>query len=66
VSAPANLGQVFDEALTAEQWWAEFQANACCPSRIVAARRLCGCGGSAALPVGVSRLLITHNHNEEF
>lgn len=45
------------ETLTAAQWWDEFYANACCPDRVTAARRFCGCGGSAATPTGISRLL---------
>lgn len=53
-----NLAEVFDNALTAEEWWREFHANACCPDSITAARTFCGCGGSAQLPSGVSRLLI--------
>ena len=53
-----NLAEVFEDALTAEEWWAEFNANACCPDSIVAARRLCGCGGSARIPSGISRLLL--------
>ena len=44
--------------MTYEEWWAEFNANACCPDSIIAARRLCGCGGSAELPRGISRLLL--------
>ena len=58
---PTNLGQLFDEALTADEWWAEFNANACCPSPHVAALRLCGCGGSTQFPAGASRLLFTHS-----
>ncbi|QHB37304.1 hypothetical protein I5G58_gp002 [Mycobacterium phage BirdsNest] len=53
-----NLAEVFENALTAEEWWDEFNSNACCPDSIVAARRLCGCGGSAAIPAGISRLLL--------
>ncbi|AGT12997.1 hypothetical protein KAYACHO_93 [Mycobacterium phage KayaCho] len=54
---PANLGETFDHALTWSEWWDEFHANACCPDAIYAARTLCGCGGSAQVPSGVSRLL---------
>lgn len=53
-----NLAEVFEDALTAEEWWAEFRANACCPSASYAARTLCGCGGSAQIPSGISRLLL--------
>lgn len=56
-----NLAEVFEDAMTAEQWWAEFHANACCPTREHAARTMCGCGGSAAIPTGISRLLIGDN-----
>ena len=35
--------------------WDEFQANACCPSSIYAARTFCGCGGSAQLPSWIVR-----------
>lgn len=45
------------EALTATQWWDRFEANSCCSDRVVAARNFCGCGGSAAEPTGISRLL---------
>ena len=45
------------DALTREEWWAEWASNACCPSSWVAAQRLCGCGGSAAAPTGISHLL---------
>ena len=45
------------DALTAEEWWAEWESNACCPSSWVARQRDCGCGGSAAAPTGISRLL---------
>lgn len=60
-----NLAEVFDHALTAEEWWDEWRANACCPDATTAARRLCGCRGSGAVPTGISRLLL-HNHDEEF
>lgn len=50
-----------ENTMTYEEWWDEFRANACCPDPITAARRLCGCGGSAAVPNGISRLLITEN-----
>ncbi len=46
-----------DQALPFDEWWDEFNANACCPDAVTAARRLCGCGGSASLPYGISRLL---------
>ncbi|ACF34058.1 hypothetical protein SEA_NEOS5_98 [Mycobacterium phage Neos5] len=52
-----NLGAVFDDALTADEWWDEFNANACCPDSVTAAARLCGCGGSGRIPTGISRLL---------
>ncbi|UXE04465.1 hypothetical protein SEA_FUNSIZED_94 [Mycobacterium phage Funsized] len=55
-----NLADVFDNAMTADEWWAEFHANACCPDATTAARRMCGCRGSAQIPAGLSRLL--HNH----
>ncbi|QHB37838.1 hypothetical protein I5G63_gp098 [Mycobacterium phage Imvubu] len=57
MARPANLGQAFAEAMTREEWWDEFHANACCPSPEYAARTLCGCGGSARIPTGISRLL---------
>ena len=47
----------FENCRTAEEWWDEFYANACCPNSSVAAARLCGCGGSAGVPTGISRLL---------
>ena len=53
-----------DSTLTAEQWWAEFYSNACCSSRAVAARWDCGCGGSAEVPMTISRLLMK-GHDEE-
>lgn len=56
-----NLAETFADALTYEEWWAEFDANACCPNPQYAARTLCGCGGSAAIPTGISRLLIGDN-----
>jgi len=52
-----NLGEVFDDALTADEWWDEFNTNACCPDSVTAAARLCGCGGSGRIPTGISRLL---------
>lgn len=48
-----------EDTMTYEEWWAEFNANACCPDAATAAHRLCGCGGSAAVPAGISRLLLT-------
>ena len=57
-----SAGAAFDAGLTAEEWWAEFHANACCANRSIAAARLCGCGGSAQLPSGISRMLFEHNH----
>lgn len=47
----------FEDCLTLEEWWAEFNSNACCPDSIIAARTFCGCGGSAQIPTGISRLL---------
>lgn len=44
--------------MTAAEWWEEFHANACCPNSSVAARTLCGCGGSGEVPTGISRLLL--------
>ena len=52
-----NLGDVFDNALTREEWWAEYNANRCCPSWHYAARTGCGCGGSDVERSGISRLL---------
>lgn len=54
----------FDDCLTADEWWREFHANACCPSRRVAAARLCGCGGSGELPAGISRLLTNETEDD--
>ena len=54
-----NLGEVFDSALTWAEWWAEFDANACCDSAHTAARRLCGCGGSAAFNYPEASRLLT-------
>lgn len=62
----ANLADLFDHGLTADEWRDEFFANACCPDAVTAARMLCGCGGSARIPTGVSRLLFDPNHTEEF
>jgi hypothetical protein len=53
-----------DDTMTAEQWWAEFYANACCPNPRTAARTGCACGGSAQVPMTISRLLMK-NHDEE-
>lgn len=47
-----------ENLLTLEEWVDEFHANACCPDAIVAARRLCGCGGSAGIPAHASRILV--------
>jgi hypothetical protein len=47
-----------DELATAEEWWEHHRAEACCGSPREAASRLCACGGSAAVPSGISRLLI--------
>lgn len=47
----------FEDCMTFAEWWAEFNSNACCPDPIYAARTLCGCGGSARIPSGISRLL---------
>jgi hypothetical protein len=52
-----SLAEVFEDALPAAEWWAEWQANACCPNSSVAAARFCGCGGSGEVPSGISRLL---------
>jgi hypothetical protein len=49
-----------DYLMTAEEWWAEFFDNACCPTPSIAAARMCGCRGSAELPSGISRLLTAH------
>ena len=57
--------ECFDTALTEQEWWETFHANACCPNASVAAANLCGCGGSGQIPRGISRLLIP-NHDEEF
>ena len=54
-----NLGEVFDQALTFTEWWAEFDANACCDSPHTAARRVCGCGGSAAFYYPEASRLLT-------
>lgn len=50
-----------EAAMTYEEWWDEFHANACCPDPSTAARRLCGCGGSAAIPSNISRLLVAES-----
>lgn len=47
----------FEDCLTFAEWWENFHANACCPDSIYAARTFCGCGGSAQIPSGISRLL---------
>lgn len=49
--------EAWADALTFEEWWAEWHSNACCPDSVTAARRLCGCGGSGAAPDDISRLL---------
>ena len=43
--------------LTLDEWLDEFYSNACCADSFTAARNLCGCGGSASLPSGVSRII---------
>jgi hypothetical protein len=55
--AQPNLAEVFEHALTWQEWWDEFDANACCPDAVTAARTFCGCRGSAQVPSGISRLL---------
>lgn len=50
-----------EDAMTYDEWWSEFRANECCPDAIVAARRLCGCGGSASVPSNISRLLLSES-----
>lgn len=52
------MSEHFDDCLTAEEWWAEHRATACCPDPGTAARTMCGCGGSAAVPPGISRALL--------
>lgn len=52
------MAEHFDDCLTADEWWAEHRANACCPDPATAARTLCGCGGSAAVPSTISRALL--------
>lgn len=44
------------DTLSYDEWWAEHDANRCCPSAEHARRSLCGCGGPASL-THVSRLL---------
>lgn len=57
--AGPNLAEVFEDALTWAQWWAEYDANACCTSIHTAARYRCGCRGSAAFDYPTaSRFLI--------
>jgi len=46
-----------DDLMTYEEWWSEFNANACCKFR----NSYCACGGSAQIPSGLSRFL----HNDE-
>lgn len=50
-----------EDTMTFDEWWEEFNANACCPDAVTAAQRLCGCGGSAAVPAGISRLLLAED-----
>lgn len=45
------------DTMTLYEWVDEFNANACCSSSHEAARNMCGCGGSAELPYGVSRVI---------
>lgn len=47
----------WEDALSLGEWIAEFESNACCSDYPTAARRMCGCGGSAQLPQGVSRII---------
>ncbi|AYB70638.1 hypothetical protein SEA_SERENDIPITOUS_97 [Mycobacterium phage Serendipitous] len=54
-----NLAELFEDGLTWAEWWAEFDANACCPDKHTAARRLCGCGGSAAFYYPEASRLLT-------
>ena len=42
--------EAWTDALTYDEWWAEWGSNACCPDSVTAARRLCGCRGSGADP----------------
>ena len=46
----ADATEAWQEAMTYEEWWAEWEANACCPNSWVAAQRYCGCGGSGDDP----------------
>ena len=48
----------YDELLTREEWWAEFNANACCSSPAKARRLDCGCGGNGEIPSGISPWLL--------
>ena len=56
----ASATEAWQAAMTYEEWWAEWESNACCPDSVTAARRLCGCGGSGRelRPGEVSRLLL--------
>ena len=55
-----STAKAFADALTWQEWWAEWRSNACCPDSVTAAHRLCGCGGSGRelRPGEVSRLLL--------
>ena len=56
---PTHWGEPVTEdlLLTAEEWWEDYAANACCPDQSTAAALLCGCRGSGEVPSGISRLL---------
>lgn len=51
--------------LTREEWWAEFNANACCSSPEMARRYDCGCGGNGEIPTGISDWLWPDEDGEE-
>jgi hypothetical protein len=59
---PTVFGKPYteDDLMTADEWWAEFEANACC----VYSSHYCDCGGSASLPSETSRLLYDRLHGE--
>jgi hypothetical protein len=59
---PTVFGQPYtdDDLMTADEWWSEFEANACCKY----ANRHCPCGGTASLPSETSRLLYDPFHEE--